>query len=156
MELHDNLACVRTKLKYMAMQKKKKMKKGYGKRSVNSMDDCFEFMSEPLYGFRTNVTFEQQCLNGECRVNLTNQAFDEVFGEVTTNDNNDTSLDNNDTSIDNNSISDDITFDAVTNDDITFEDIFDDRSQSRQTGIEFANDGPPDCITISILSLIHI
>ena len=41
----------------------KKMKK-HGhlvKRTVNSMDDCFEFMSEPLYGFRTKITSEKSC-----------------------------------------------------------------------------------------------
>ena len=41
----------------------KKMKK-HGhlvKRTVNSMDDCFDFMSEPLYGFRTKITSEKSC-----------------------------------------------------------------------------------------------
>ena len=28
------------------------------------MDDCFEFMSEPTYGFSTQITFE--CLGSAC------------------------------------------------------------------------------------------
>ena len=31
------------------------------KRAIDSMDDCFDFIEEPLYGFRVNVTQEIQC-----------------------------------------------------------------------------------------------
>ena len=34
---------------------------GIVKRAVNSMDDCFDFMDEPSYGFRTKVTSEKTC-----------------------------------------------------------------------------------------------
>ena len=34
---------------------------GIIKRAVNSMDDCFDMMDEPLYGFRTKVTSEKIC-----------------------------------------------------------------------------------------------
>ena len=34
---------------------------GIVKRAVNSMDDCFDMMDEPLYGFRTKVTSEKTC-----------------------------------------------------------------------------------------------
>ena len=34
---------------------------GIVKRAVNSMDDCFDTMDEPLYGFRTKVTSEKTC-----------------------------------------------------------------------------------------------
>ena len=30
-------------------------------RAVNSMDDCFDFMDEPLYGIRINVSQEVEC-----------------------------------------------------------------------------------------------
>ena len=34
---------------------------GIVKRAVNSMDDCFDTIDEPLYGFRTKVTSEKTC-----------------------------------------------------------------------------------------------
>ena len=34
---------------------------GIVKRAVNSMDDCFDMMDEPLYGFRTKVTSKKTC-----------------------------------------------------------------------------------------------
>ena len=34
---------------------------GIVKRAVNSMDDCFDTMDEPLYGFRTKITSKKTC-----------------------------------------------------------------------------------------------
>ena len=31
------------------------------KRAVDSMDDCFDFMDEPLYGLRVNISQEVNC-----------------------------------------------------------------------------------------------
>ena len=75
LDLQTNLACARTRLLYIAMHRSKK----YVKRAViNSLDDCFDFISEPLYGFRVNVTFK--CLNnGWC----TFWAADDKNGEFT-------------------------------------------------------------------------
>ena len=41
------------------------------KRAIDSMDDCFDFIEEPLYGFRVNVTQEIQCseLGPDCGLN---------------------------------------------------------------------------------------
>ena len=30
------------------------------------MDDCFDWMSEPLYGFRTQITTEEPCFDYAC------------------------------------------------------------------------------------------
>ena len=60
-DFKDNVSCLRTRIGMYAEMKKMK-KHGYlVKRAVNSMDDCFEAMSEPLYGFRTKITFEKSC-----------------------------------------------------------------------------------------------
>ena len=60
-DFKDNVSCLRTRIGMYAERKKMK-KHGYlVKRAINSMDDCFEAMSEPLYGFRTKITFEKSC-----------------------------------------------------------------------------------------------
>ena len=60
-DFKDNVFCLRTRIGMYAKMKKMK-KHGYlVKRAVNSMDDCFEAMYEPLYGFRTKITFEKAC-----------------------------------------------------------------------------------------------
>ena len=46
----------------MYAQMKNTKKHGYlVKRAVNSIDDCFEGMTEPLYGIRTKITFVKAC-----------------------------------------------------------------------------------------------
>ena len=46
----------------MYAETKKAKKHGYlVKRAVNSIDDCFEGISEPLYGIRTKITFVKAC-----------------------------------------------------------------------------------------------
>ena len=62
-QFKNDISCVRTRLKYYAHQKKKRKNI---KRAVNSMDDCFDFMSEPLYGFRTQITTKKSCLDRTC------------------------------------------------------------------------------------------
>ena len=67
----DDLHCFQTRLVNHVRQKRRRKKKGkfsdplsyrvLVKREINSMDDCFDFMEEPLYGFRVNVTQEIEC-----------------------------------------------------------------------------------------------
>ncbi len=35
---------------------------------IDSMDDCFDFMTEPLYGFRTLITSEKACFAGKVKI----------------------------------------------------------------------------------------
>ena len=69
-DFQDNLSCVRTRLQYYGQRRRRKSYNTpwtkFVKRAVDSMDDCMEFLSEPLYGFRANVTFMQAC--GSCPV----------------------------------------------------------------------------------------
>merc|ERR1712203_72067 len=74
----DDLHCFQTRLQNHVREKrrrKKKLKNSFPssyqllvKREINSMDDCFDFMEEPLYGFRVNVTQEIECsqLGSDC------------------------------------------------------------------------------------------
>merc|ERR1719189_2156402 len=62
-DLKDNVSCLRTRIKMYAEMKKMKNHGHLVKRTVNSMDDCFDWMQEPLYGFRTKITFEKPCGN---------------------------------------------------------------------------------------------
>ena len=83
-DFKDNLNCLRTRLKYYAH--KKKNKKNI-KRAVDSMDDCFDFMSQPLYGFRTEINFNQTCSDNVCATNLntileSRQSGDEFASEA--------------------------------------------------------------------------
>ena len=65
------VACLQTRLEHYARESRKRRNKGkfsYSKqkhrlitREIDSMNDCFEFMEEPLYGFRVNVTQEIKC-----------------------------------------------------------------------------------------------
>ena len=67
----DDLHCFQTRLVNHVREKRRRKKKGkfsdpssyrfLVKREINSMDDCFDFMEEPLYGFRVNVTQEIEC-----------------------------------------------------------------------------------------------
>ena len=67
----DDLHCFQTRLQNHFREKRRRKKKGkfsdplsyrvLVKREINSMDDCFDFMEEPLYGFRVNVTQEIEC-----------------------------------------------------------------------------------------------
>ena len=60
-DFKDNINCLQTRIKMYATLKKMKKYGHLVKRTVNSMDDCFEFMSEPLYGFRTKITSVKSC-----------------------------------------------------------------------------------------------
>ena len=71
-ELKKNFMCLKTRLRMYAMKhRKKKPHYGnydhhYGKREIiNSMDDCFDFMSEPLYGFRTLLSTQKFCFGND-------------------------------------------------------------------------------------------
>ena len=65
------VACLQTRLEHFARKLIKRRNKGkfsyqqqkhrFIKREIDSMNDCFEFMEEPLYGFRVNITQEIQC-----------------------------------------------------------------------------------------------
>ena len=73
----QNTACIRTRLNRLAAKKSKKTNSHYHypsahriKRFVNSMDDCFDDMHEPMYGIKVQIKFEQVCQNGECTVEL--------------------------------------------------------------------------------------
>ena len=80
----DNVSCLRTRIEVHAnMRRKKKHLSSYGhpyydnyivKRAVDSMDDCFEEMREPLYGFRTKITSEKQCGIDGLECDLSNSA----------------------------------------------------------------------------------
>ena len=60
-DLKDTLFCLRARIGMYAQMKNTK-KHGYlVKRAVNSIDDCFEGMTEPLYGIRTKITFVKAC-----------------------------------------------------------------------------------------------
>ena len=72
-DFQTNVSCLQTRLRHHAKQSQRR--KHYVKRAIDSMDDCFDFMSEPLYGFRTNITFQQKCLDKECSVNLETHIF---------------------------------------------------------------------------------
>ena len=81
-EKMDNMACLQTRLEYYGRQWRKNKYKNQSifnfehnlvKRAINSMDDCFEFINEPLFGFRVNITQERQCseLGPDCGMNST-------------------------------------------------------------------------------------
>jgi len=68
-QVKDEAMCAKTRLKVMAMElkgyfakqrkkmpKSNKVKKKSSRRIMNSMDDCFSDMPEPMYGFKTQVT----------------------------------------------------------------------------------------------------
>ena len=65
------VACLQTRLEHYARKLIKRRNKGkfsykqqkhhFIKREIDSMNDCFEFMEEPLYGFRVNITQEIEC-----------------------------------------------------------------------------------------------
>ena len=80
------------------------------------MDDCFDFIEEPLYGFRVNVTQEIQCseLGPDCGLNENSRLANNAIDRWQRN-----SLKNL----------------------IRKEDQFD----VRQTGENFRSDAPPDC-----------
>ena len=60
-DLKDTIVCLRARIGRYAETKQTK-KHGYlVKRAVDSIDDCFEGMTEPLYGVRTKITFEKAC-----------------------------------------------------------------------------------------------
>ena len=62
-DMKDTLICLRARIGMWAAETKNAAKNhGYRvKRAVDSIDDCFEGMSEPLYGVRTKITFEKAC-----------------------------------------------------------------------------------------------
>ena len=84
-EKMDDLACLQTRLEYYGRQSRQKYKTEFiynfkhnlVKRAINSMDDCFDFIDEPLYGFRVNITKETQCseLGPDCGMNSTKTNF---------------------------------------------------------------------------------
>ena len=65
------VACLQTRLEHYARESRKRRNKGKFsypqqkhhliRREIDSMNDCFEFMEEPLYGFRVNITQEIEC-----------------------------------------------------------------------------------------------
>ena len=59
-----------------AEMKKRKNNGHLVKRAVNSMDDCFDWMGEPLYGFRTKITFEKSCGDTKLECNNFSQEND--------------------------------------------------------------------------------
>ena len=62
----------------MYAEMKKRKNHGYRvKRAVNSMDDCFDWMQEPLYGFRVKITFQRSCNNSKAECNNAGQENDE-------------------------------------------------------------------------------
>ena len=63
-DFSDNMSCLRTRLEVYGSMKKQNNKKyphQIIKRAVDSLDDCFDTMSEPLYGFRTKISTEKNC-----------------------------------------------------------------------------------------------
>ena len=90
------------------------------------MDDCFEFMGEPEYGFRVNVTVTQECPDG----------LDSPADSCKTMKTNSVDLSESDNTI--NIVSRSYNSDR-------FQTAFD-----RQTGQDFASDAPPDCRVIDV------
>jgi len=83
-EKMDDLSCLTTRLEFYGKQRRKKLKgkwpgqhkyngtsHNFVKRAVDSMDDCFGFMDEPLYGLRVNISQEVNCtgLGDDCGIN---------------------------------------------------------------------------------------
>ena len=63
-DFSDNMSCLRTRLEVYGSMKKqinKKYPHRFIKRAIDSLDDCFDTMSEPLYGFRTKISNEKNC-----------------------------------------------------------------------------------------------
>ena len=63
-DFSDNMSCLRTRLEVYGSVKKqinKKYPHRIIKRAVDSLDDCFDTISEPLYGFRTKISTEKNC-----------------------------------------------------------------------------------------------
>ena len=63
-DFSDNMSCLRTRLEVYGSMKKqinKKYPHGIIKRAIDSLDDCFETISEPLYGFRTKISTAKNC-----------------------------------------------------------------------------------------------
>ena len=63
-DFSDNMSCLRTRLEVYGSMKKQINKKHPHriiKRAIDSLDDCFDAMSEPLYGFRTKISTEKNC-----------------------------------------------------------------------------------------------
>ena len=111
-----------------------------GPYSVNSMDDCFDFMSEPEYGFRTNVTVMQMCTDpqdnstckeipNQCEGNSCNEGtggfseMEETFFKFRK---------------------------SRYRRSWTDENIISENTIDRQTGEDFSSDGPPECRPINV------
>ena len=61
-----NYRCLRARLRYRSLKKNYHHAYHYGKREViNSLDDCFDFIGEPLYGFRTLLSTEKFCFGND-------------------------------------------------------------------------------------------
>ena len=90
------------------------------KREIDSLDDCFDDLEEPTYGFRAKVTLVENspCVLGStCRGSPTSNSFSARSDEGSWND--------------------------VTDDDVDYystDDVIE-----RQTGEEFFSEAPPDC-----------
>ena len=61
-----NFRCLKARLRYRSTKKNVPHAYHYGKREVvNSLDDCFDFIGEPLYGFRTLISTEKFCFGND-------------------------------------------------------------------------------------------
>jgi len=84
-EKMDEIACLQSRLEYYGNERKKKLQDYQStlngdynnhydhyliKRAINSFDDCFDFIDEPKYGFRVNITKETPCseLGDDCDI----------------------------------------------------------------------------------------
>ena len=61
-----NFRCLKARLRYRSSKKNVPHAYHYGKREVvNSLDDCFDFIGEPLYGFRTLISTGKFCFGND-------------------------------------------------------------------------------------------
>ena len=87
------VACLQTRLEHYARKLIKRRNKGkfsykqqkhhFIKREIDSMNDCFDFMEEPLYGFRVNVTQEIECsqLGPDCGMPSNSTVIDNLIDD---------------------------------------------------------------------------
>ena len=114
------------------------------------MDDCFEDMQEPLYGFRTKVTLTE---NSPCELGVTCRGVPEDNPESTLN------LSNNFVGPNGATIQESSNYQnsypmpesstsSTTESYNSHADGYNENYIERQTGEDFSSDGPPDCRVI--------